>query len=291
MDEGRPAPVIEGVESLPETITNAFGMEFVLIRPGKYWRGSTAEEVHEAFEDAKKFFSDTTKLELFLIEMPRREIEITRPFWLGKHLVTQRQWREAVTGLRKVNLDLNGSPSRFLGDDLPVEQVSWSDCAELIGRLNASGEGFVYDFPTEAEWEYACRAGTTTPFWFGDLLTREQANYDGNFPYGSGTEGTYRNKTTPVGRFPPNSWGLHDMHGNVWEWCRDAFEPDFYRDAPARDPEGPKYGEFRVLRGGSWSLCAVFCRSAFRLRLELGPGEDTVGFRCAIRSVGSSRAV
>ena len=120
-----------------------------------------------------------------------------------------------------------------------------------------------YRLPTEAEWEYACRAGTTTPFHFGETISTDQANYNGNFTYGNGKKGVYRKKTTPVGSFPANAWGLYDMHGNVWQWCQD-----WYGDYPQKDvvdPQGPEKGEYRVLRGGSWSNDPRYCRSAYRL--------------------------
>ena len=123
--------------------------------------------------------------------------------------------------------------------------------------------------PTEAEWEYACRAGTTTPFHFGETISTDQANYDGNFTYGNGKKGVYREKTTPVGSFPANAWGLYDMHGNVWQWCQD-----WYGDYPQKDvvdPQGPEKGEVRVLRGGSWISDPQYCRSAFRYWFDPWP--------------------
>ena len=131
--------------------------------------------------------------------------------------------------------------------------------------------------PTEAEWEYACRAGTTTPFHFGETISTDQANYDGDHIYGNGKKGVYRKKTTPVGSFPANAWGLHDMHGNVWQWCQD-----WYGDYPQKDvvdPQGPEKGQRRVLRGGSWDDIPQNCRSAFRGRY--GPGHRLIdcGFR------------
>ncbi len=280
----KPAPKIEVVDSLPETITNAFGMEFVLIRPGKFWMGSTDEEVREAFENNRKY-NPSAQLDWYTPEQPRREVEITKPFWLGKFQITQKQWKDAVTGLRKMDRDLYASPSHFKGDNLPVEQVSWNDCAEMINRLNVSGEGFVYDFPTEAEWEFACRAGTTTPYWFGETITPDEVNFNGNYPFGSTSLGLHSGKTIPVGSLrKPNSWGLHDMHGNVWEWCRDWFGQNFYQNGPAQNPEGPKQGKYRVLRGGSWLNVAAGCRSADRNWAESGYHHGSVGFRCVIRS-------
>jgi formylglycine-generating enzyme required for sulfatase activity len=149
------------------------------------------------------------------------------------------------------------NPSFWRGDDLPVESVSWDECVAFCGRL---GEGF--RLPTEAEWEHACRAGTTTPFFFGETISTDLANYDGGYPYGVGRTGVRRHKTTPVGSFPPNAWGLFDMHGNVWEWCLD-----WYGRLPTgdqTDPKGGDGGNGRVLRGGSWQRDPRDCRSDAR---------------------------
>ena len=140
----------------------------------------------------------------------RHQVAISKPFYLGVYAVTQAQYR-MVMG---VNL------SKFKGDNLPVESVSWNEAVEFCQKLSANTDRKVR-LPTEAEWEYACRAGTTTPFNTGDTISTDQANYDGNHTYGNGSKGVFREKTTPVGSFPPNAWGLYDMHGNVWEWCSD----------------------------------------------------------------------
>jgi formylglycine-generating enzyme required for sulfatase activity len=145
-----------------------------------------------------------------------------------------------------------------------VDSASWNDCQEFVKKLTEKDKDKkAYRLPTEAEWEYACRAGTTTPFHFGDTISTEQANYDGNYIFGDGRKGTFREKTTPVGSFPANPWGLHDMHGNVSQWCQDWFVD--YPKNDVTDPQGPEQGKLRVLRGGNWSNYPSYCRSAFRL--------------------------
>src|SRR5262249_47079270 len=140
-------------------------------------------------------------------------VTLTQGFHLGVHQVTQAQW-QAIMG---------NNPSNFTGNDRPVEMVSWNDCVDFCKRLGEK-TGMWFRLPTEAEWEYACRAGTTTPFHFGETISTDQANYDGNYTYGNGTRGVYRKRTKPAGSFPANAWGLHEMHGNVWEWCQDGYE-------------------------------------------------------------------
>jgi len=172
---------------------------------------------------------------------------------MQKTEVTQRQW-EMVMGY-------NPSYFKNCGKDCPVENVSWLDVQEFIKRLNCKGGS--YRLPTEAEWEYAARAGTTTPFAFGKCLNTDQANYNGNYPLEGCQKGKYRGKTVPVGSFAPNAWGLYDMHGNVWEWVQD-----WYKEYPAdavTDPVGPSSGSSRVLRGGGWDSVARYCRTAFRV--------------------------
>ena len=136
----------------------------------------------------------------------------------------------------------------------------------------------MYTLPTEAQWEYACRAGTTTPFHFGDSLSSNQANFDGNYPYGA-EKGPYLERTTPVGTYAPNAWGLYDMHGNVWEWCYDWYGE--YTAGDAADPHGPETGSDRVVRGGAWDIYAQFCRSACRFRFDPGRRYRILGFRVA----------
>jgi len=185
------------------------------------------------------------------------------PFFMGSYPVTQAQW-EAVMG---------NNPSRFKGANRPVERVSWGDAVEFCEILSRK-TGKAYRLPTEAEWEYACRAGTTTPFYFGETITPDWVNYNGNHPYGSAS------KTTDVGTFPPNRFGLYDMHGNVWEWCQD-WHGD-YPTGSVTDPTGPDTGSYRVKRGGDWSSTAGSCQSAYRDGDSPDDRDFRIGFRLAL---------
>ncbi len=221
-------------------------------------------------------------------EQPVTQVEITRAFWLGKTEVTQGQW-EAVMG---------NNPSSFKGATRPVEQVSYDDvvefCRKLTARERAAGRlpsGYEYTLPTEAQWEYACRAGTTGDYSFGnnaDELSR-YGNYcdrsnTNDFDWKDKSHDDGQDKTAPVGSYRPNAWGLYDMHGNVWEWCLDWYTGTL-PGGTVRDPVGPSSGSFRVFRGGSWYLTASNCRSA--LRCDCGPGARYygLGFRLALSSV------
>ncbi|MDR3229736.1 MAG: formylglycine-generating enzyme family protein [Puniceicoccales bacterium] len=211
----------------------------------------------------------------------QHRVNITKPYWLGKYEVTQAQW-QAVTGR---------NPSHFKGASRPVENVSWHDavefCAKLTAQERAAGRlpaGYRYTLPTEAQWEYACRAGTTTPFSTGDNLTTKQANYDGKLPYNRNAKGEYRGTTMDVGSFPANAWGFHDMHGNVWEWCSDWYETS---PAGGDDPLGAASGDDRVFRGGALSSFAQSCRSALRFLLLPSISNGDLGFRLALSSTGA----
>lgn len=228
-------------------------IEMALIPGGSFMIGSPEDE--EGREDD---------------EGPIQQVSI-QPFWMGKYEVTQAQW-EAVMGT---------IPSRFIGKSLPVDNVSWNESRLFIRKLNQLlGDGG-FRLPTEAEWEYACRAGTTTPFHAGKTISTDDANYDGNYTYGEGEKGEYRRKTTPVGSFSPNAWGLCDMHGNVWEWCEDWHHDD-YNGAPT---DGSAWvrppGTSRVLRGGSWLDVPNLCRSAFRNWEFPDARLSSIGFRLA----------
>jgi formylglycine-generating enzyme required for sulfatase activity len=219
----------------PSTFTNRIGMKFVWIPPGNFLMGSPKEE-----EDRNR---DETQ----------HKVTLTRGFYLGVYPVTQEQW-QAVMG---------NNPSKHKGEkNLPVDNISWNDCQGFIKKLREK-EKKPYRLPTEAEWEYACRAGTTTPFHFGETISSDQANYAGEHVYGKGKEGKTRGKTTPVGTFPANAWGLHDMHGNVWQWCQDWYGE--YPQKDVVDPQGPATAKTRrVLRGGSYDSIPGECRSASR---------------------------
>jgi formylglycine-generating enzyme len=230
-------------------------LEMVYIEPGTYNRGSPAGE--------KGRDSDETQ----------HRVTLTKGYWMGKHEVTQEQW-ERVMGT---------NPSRFKGAKNPVEQVSWEDCQRFIQELNRRISGGGFRLPTEAEWEYACRAGATGPFAFGDCLGTSEANYDGNYPMDGCRKGQYRQRTLPVGSLRANAWGLYDMHGNVWEWCQDWYGS--YPSGAVTDPPGPGSGESRVYRGGCWFYIARYCRSAFRYGGPPGNRNNNLGLRLARTTV------
>ena len=198
----------------------------------------------------------------------QHEVELTKGFYMGVHEVTQEEYQEVM----------GENPSRFKGAKLPVENVSWDDAQEFCKKLSMK-EGKKYRLPTEAEWEYACRAGTTTPFHFGETISPNQVNYDGNYPYGNGEMGVYRAKTTPVGSFAPNAFGLHDMHGNVLEWCEDWYDGKYYENSPRENPVNNAIATYRVLRGGSWVDVAKNARSASRNNVMPGHRNSLIGLR------------
>jgi formylglycine-generating enzyme required for sulfatase activity len=174
--------------------------------------------------------------------------------------VTQLMWMSVM----------GNNPSNFQGVNLPVETVSWNDAQEFIQRLNAMNvapAGFRFSLPTEAQWEYACRAGTMTAFSFGDTLTQQQAHFG-------------RNQTSEVGQYPANAWGLRDMHGNVWEWVQDWFGE--YPSGAVTDPTGASTGSYRVIRGGGWNNFAEYCRSAYRNRRDPSCRFSNIGFRLSL---------
>jgi formylglycine-generating enzyme required for sulfatase activity len=217
-------------------------------------------------------------------ESPQHEVTVP-PFFMGKYPVTQAQWR-AVAALPQVNRELNPDPSNFKGDNLPVEQISWYEAVEFCDRISKHTKQN-YRLPSEAEWEYACRAVTTTPFHFGETITTKLANYDGNFTYGSAPEGEYRKETTPVGSFNvANAFGLYDMQGNVFEWCADH-KHDSYEGAPTNGRAWPEdvndnNSQLRMLRGGSWDFIPRYCRSAYRFYIDPNFRDNSVGFRVVV---------
>ncbi|NEP31392.1 MAG: formylglycine-generating enzyme family protein [Moorea sp. SIO3B2] len=219
-------------------------------------------------------------------ERPQHQVSV-QPFFLGKYQVTQAQWR-AVANLPKIKRDLKPYPSYFKGKNRPVEGVNWYDAVEFCDRLSEY-TGTEYRLPSEAEWEYACRAGTTTPFHYGETITSKLTNYDAPDTYAEEAKGEYRGETTPVGHFPyPNGFGLYDMHGNVWEWCADPYH-DNYEGAPRDGSIWAEYNnhyDYYILRGGSWFFGPGNCRSACRFRYVARAFiYGVVGFRVA-RGVG-----
>lgn len=244
-------PVItEAIEAKTFTV-NGVPFKMLRIPAGEFQMGSPSNEPQRVDNETQ------------------HQVRITKDFWISETEVSQGLWK-AVMGS-------NPSHFRNCGDACPVEQVSWDDCQEFIRKLNGIVSGG-FRLPTEAEWEYACRAGTTKPFNTGSCLNTDQANYNGNYPLSGCSKGEYRKRTIRVGSFAPNAWGLYDMHGNVWEWCEDWYRGD-YPSASATDPVGPSSIPARVIRGGSWWLFAADCRSASRLGHLSSLRKSYLGFR------------
>jgi formylglycine-generating enzyme required for sulfatase activity len=231
---------------LPDSITNSIGMELIRLPAGSFVMGGDwdAEQADEN-------------------ELPQHEVTFKQPFYIGRTPVTQSQW-EAVMGT---------NPSEFRGEDHPVETVSYEDAAAFLARLNASEDSPGYRLPTEAEWEYAARAGTASTYCFGPQTVRltEYAWFQKN----SGRS------TQPVGRLAANAWGLYDMHGNVHEWCADWFDRNYYARSPRENPRGPRKGVARCLRGGDWGSEAWYCRCAIRSLSAPSRRSPRVGVRIA----------
>jgi formylglycine-generating enzyme required for sulfatase activity len=241
---------------------NGVSIDMVAIPGGRFWMGSPE---NEAGRDSD--------------EGPQREVSVA-PFFMSKFEVTQAQWR-AVAQLPQINRRLDPDPSHFKGDNRPVESVSWDEAQEFVARLSRA-TGKAYRLPSEAEWEYAARAGTTTPFAFGETLSSEVANYNGDYTYGNGQKGVDREETVDVGSFPPNAWGLYDLHGNVWEWNEDSYH-DSYNGAPT---DGTAWidnsTENKLLRGGSWNGNPKSCRSAYRDDHTRDARINLIGFRLSL---------
>ena len=224
-------------------------LEMVLIPGGEFMMGLPASDGSANNDDSVQ-----------------HRVRISKPFYLGKNLVTQELWESLM----------DGNPSHFKGPNNPVEQVSWDDCQQFLQKLNSKigAQAGKFVLPSEAQWEYACRAGSTTWYCFGDddVALGEYAWFAAN----SG------NKTHPVGERKANAWGLFDMHGNVWEWCADWYDGAYYAHSPTDDPPGPAGGSLRVIRGGYWGYDARFCRSAYRCYCKPGYRSDHIGLRIAL---------
>jgi len=242
------------LDTLTEDLGKGVKLEMIAIPGGTFLMGSPENEVER--------FSD---------ESPQHEVTVPG-FFIGKYQLTQLQY-QTIMGT---------NPSYFKGDNRPVEGVCWEDAVKFCQKLNHRTLGN-YRLPSEAEWEYACRAGTKTPFHFGDNVTTDLVNYNGNYPYPSAPKGKYREQTTDVGIFPPNAFGLYDMHGNVWEWCEDERHEN-YINAPT---DGSSWqsrislGQ-KVLRGGCWHDYARYCRSACRLKSPCCSRNYFYGFRVVL---------
>ncbi len=242
-------------------LDDAIPLQMVLIPGGTFTIGSPEDEPEREDDEG-----------------PQHDVTVPQ-FFMGRYPITQAQWR-VVAAMPQINVELTPEPSEFKGDDRPVETVSWHDAVEFCDRISGH-TGRPYRLPTEAEWEYACRAGTKTPFHFGKTLTPEVANYHASRAYADGPTGEYRQETTPVNHFDiANAFGLCDMHGNVWEWCQDHCHSN-YENAPTggsawlTDDDGAS----RLLRGGSWGYLPEYCRAARRFFYLPDDRYSFIGFR------------
>jgi formylglycine-generating enzyme required for sulfatase activity len=266
-------------EVFTEDLGDGVALEMVKIPGGSFLMGQTEAEKQELIRQV----GEEDYQEWFARELPQHEVALSS-FLMGKYPITQAQY-ERIMG---------ANPSRFKGSNRPVEQVSWFDAVEFCQQLSQHS-GRNYRLPSEAEWEYACRAVTNTPFYFGETITTDLANYQGTdwkyqgtvYPgnYGSGPKGEFRESTTDVGTFPPNAFGLYDLHGNVWEWCGDSWHEN-YADKPQELKNNgiliwssSDKNSNRVLRGGSWCCLPRYCRSALRNASAPDIRDDDVGFR------------
>jgi formylglycine-generating enzyme required for sulfatase activity len=260
------------LEPLGGEAVEAPSLTMLWIPPGRFWMGSPEDEPERRSDEG-----------------PQHLVQL-QGFFLAQTPITQAQWRQVADwkpnkGERAWSKKLNPNPSHFKGDQRPVEQVSWEDAMEFCHRL-IQRTGRNYTLPSEAQWEYACRAGTTTQFHFGSTISTKLANYNGKKEYGDGAKGDFPLQTTDVASFPANPWGLHDMHGNVWEWCADQWHGNYegapedgsaWIDEEAKENENSMNG--RLLRGGSWGDGPRDCRSAFRIGVHPGFRDLGIGFR------------
>jgi formylglycine-generating enzyme required for sulfatase activity len=263
------ARLIKGLNELllASKTVNSVGMPLVLVPAGRFLMGSPVAEKGRCDDEG-----------------PQHAVEITRPFYLGTCPVTVAEFRPFITATKyRTRVEIPGTEvNRWTGtawkrdpdcnwrrpgfpqtETHPVVCVSWDDAVTFCEWLSRK-EGRTYRLPTEAEWEYTCRAGATTPYCWGTALSPRQANFDGGDTSADPAKKSGPGGTTAVDSYQPNAWGLSDMHGNVWEWCQDLYGEDYYRDSPRADPQGPEGGEMRVLRGGGWLSHGHVCRAASR---------------------------
>ena len=284
---------LKRVRSFCEDLGNGIILDMVAIPAGEFLMGTADADRDTMTQEATRNGIEQKYVETRTSqEMPQHCVKVPE-FWMGKFAVTQAQW-DRVAALPKIKTNLNADPSNFKGAKRPVEKISWEQAVEFCNRLSCK-TGKSYRLPSEAEWEYACRAGTTTPFHFGETITTDLANYNGDYSYGNAPQGESRSQTTEVGIFPANGFGLYDMHGNVYEWCADIWN-ESYEWAPTdgtaqdigselRDPHHVQRVS-QLLRGGSWLNCPWICRSAARSKLMRGGYTAVIGFRvlCSVSS-------
>jgi formylglycine-generating enzyme required for sulfatase activity len=267
-----------GAKAIKLDLGDGVHLEVVYLESGKFLMGSPKEEP----------FREGDELQ--------HEVQLAKPFYIGAHPVTQRQYRQ-VMGNNHSAYSPQGASKNVVKeptDDFPVETVKWQDavdfCTKASALSGATGKGWVVDLPTEAEWEYACRAGSTTAFHFGSKLVYKEANFFGNAVFDPNVKDKPVGHPTKIGSYPPNAWGLYDMHGNVCQWCKDWYVFDYYKDSVLDDPLGPAKGEFHVNRGGSYLHLDIWCRSAYRNRTQsrnlaifMTDTTATIGFRVVVR--------
>ena len=278
-----------------EKLNDDIGLDMMLIPLGSFMMGQTETEKRELI----RLSSEQDYQKFFLNELPRHLVTVPS-FFMGKYPITQAQWNIVATSYPGVALELDPDPSEFKGDRLPVVNINWDEATEFCNRIS-NRTNRTYRLPSEAEWEYACRAGTNTPFHFGETIDASLANYCAQDreiekesrpgTYDRGVLGEYREKTIEVGTFLPNAFGLYDMHGNVWEWCEDDLHSD-YKGAPDDGSawvESDRTSPGRLMRGGSWYSPAWVCRSASRYEITRMYSYNTVGFRvcCDLGGVSS----
>ncbi|MHB0947313.1 MAG: formylglycine-generating enzyme family protein [Sedimentisphaerales bacterium] len=247
------APAVSTSPALTEKtidLGNDVSLTLVLVPAGEFEMGSPMEELKRDGDEAQ------------------HHIKLTKPFYMGKFEVTQLQYR----------VIMSQNPSKVGGDKLPVENVNWYEACRFLKKLSDK-TGIKFRLPTEAEWEYACRAGTKTAFNTGTTIDSDFANYNAKDAYADGIIGTYLDSVCEVGKYKPNAFGLYDMHGNVWEWCSDFYDKDYYKVTPLTDPNGPQKGDGKVIRGGAWNEPAWKCRSADRNHRGEKTNQPVIGFR------------
>ena len=267
-DASATSTVVNAAGEKIETVANSLDMAFVTIPRGTFTMGSPAKETDRGDDE------------------DQHEVKITKDFYFGVHEVTQGQYEKVMgvnpsfftpTGPGKAKVKVKDTSK------CPVECVTWHDAVEFCKKLSALPQEHSakrkYRLPTEAEWEYACRAGTTTPLHYGDVVDSYHANFNGLSPYGIGRGGPFHRRPVDVGSYQANKFGLFDMHANVMEWCQDWYAADYYAKSPAEDPTGPAEGAEKVTRGGSWSNSGKACRSAVRTKLAPDESHYGLGFR------------